>query len=185
MDIIYAEKYYSQIKERYPDLSEKQIDKIIKYGLRSFFMHNSYGADVLIKSNYYTAYVGKLFMDDSIFRKYRGIKNKIKLRIKYLRAKTKFNGKYYFNLSKEVYNSIIKPQTKGKGRKRTKFYFEELPIRKIYEECLIFNPDYIFELDYPEDVGFYRKLKKFTTRNFRLVAKKNGKGIIEPVSDSK
>ena len=74
---------------------------------------------------------------------------------------------------------------KNKGRRRTKFYFEEITIRKIYEECLIFNPDYIFELDYPEDVGFCRKLKKLTTRNFRLVAKKNSKGIIEPVSDSK
>ena len=108
MDIIYAEKYYSQIKERYPDLSEKQIDKIIKYGLRSFFMHNSYGADVLIKSNYYTAYVGKLFMDESIFKKYRGIKNKIKLRIKYLRAKTKFNGKYYFLWRRSIRTCITR-----------------------------------------------------------------------------
>ena len=70
MDIIYAEKYYKQIKERVPYLSEKQIDKIVKYGLRSFFAHNKLGADILLKSNYYTAYVGRLYNKMDLFARY-------------------------------------------------------------------------------------------------------------------
>ena len=101
MEIVHAEKYYKQIQERYPYLSEKQIDKIVKYGLRSFFAHNKFGADILLKSHYYTAYVGKLFNQVQLFAVYRIIKMKLKLRIKYKRSKQQFNGKYYFGLKKE------------------------------------------------------------------------------------
>ena len=31
MDIVYAEKYFKQVRERFSYLSEKQIEKIVKY----------------------------------------------------------------------------------------------------------------------------------------------------------
>ncbi len=34
MDIVNPEKYYEQVLKRYPRLTEKQVDKIIKSGLR-------------------------------------------------------------------------------------------------------------------------------------------------------
>lgn len=66
MDIINPEKYYKQVQERFPELSIKQIDKIVKYGLRSFVGHNAIGGDVFLKSNYLAAYCGKLFFNKTI-----------------------------------------------------------------------------------------------------------------------
>mgnify|MGYP006988932429 CR=1 FL=1 len=43
----------------------------------------------------------------------------------------------------------------------------------MYEECALYKPDYILEIDYPEDLGFTKRLKTHTTRNVRLYAKKN------------
>lgn len=177
MDIIYAEKYYKQIQERFPYLSEKQIDKIVKYGLRSFFAHNKLGADVLLKSNYYTAYVGKLFNKMDLFAYYYNIKMKFKLRIKHKRSKTPFNGKYYFGMNEEQYQFYF-----GKRKnKQKKIRFEWLRIYKLFDELALYKPKYVFEFDY-EDVGYYKKMKDFTVKRMHLVAKQNKDGILEPVS---
>lgn len=176
MDIVYAEKYYKQIQERYPYLSEKQIDKIVKYGLRSFFAHNKFGADVLLKSHYYTAYVGKLFNNMDIFALYYNIKLKLKLRIKYKRSKQQFNGKYYFGLKKDKYEELF-----GKTKKKNKVLrFEKLSIFKLYDECLLHKPDYVFEFSH-EDDKFYICWKKAKISRYHLIAKRNKDGIIEPV----
>ncbi len=182
MDIIHAEKYYKQVQERFPYLNLKQIDKIVKYGLRSFFMMNQIGADVLLKSNYYTAYVGKLFNKPEIFWKYYRIKWAIKLRIKYCRNKVPFNGKYYFILTKEQYQENILDKQKKKGRKKSKFTFDELYVFKIFEECATNVGDYIFELDYPTDIGFKKKLTNMTISKFRLVSKRDENKNFVPVS---
>lgn len=176
MDIVYAEKYYKQVQERFPELSEKQIDKIIKYGLRSFFAHNKFGGDVLLKSNYYTAYAGRLFINMNFFACYYVLKMKIKLRIKYKRSKTVFNGKYYFGLKKDKYDELF-----GKGKhKRKTVVFEKLPIYKVYEECLLHKPDYIFEFDH-KDIGFFKLKRNFRLSRYNLIARRNKNGIIEPV----
>jgi len=182
MDRIYPEKYYKQVQERYPDLSEKQIEKIIKHGLRSFYMVNLYGADVLIKSNYYTAYVGKLFRRKDIFYKYRKMKTRIKLRLQYKRKGIIFNGKYYFGISKELYDKLF-PKKYTTGRKRSTAKFDEIKIYKMYEECLLDWPDYVFEIDHDNDGKFMIKYENKQLHNFRLIAKRNKDGIIEPVSN--
>lgn len=176
MDIVYAEKYYKQIKEKFPYLSEKQIDKIVKYGLRSFFAHNKFGGDVLLKSQYYTAYAGKLFNNTSLFSIYYNIKSKLKLRIKYKRSKQQFDGKYYFGLKKEQYEELF-----GGMKKKSKILkFDKLSIFKLYEECLLNKPDYVFEFNH-EDGPFYISWKKAKISRYHLIAKRNKDGIIEPV----
>lgn len=176
MDIVYAEKYYKQVKERFPCLNEKQIDKIIKYGLRSFYAHNKFGGDVLLKSRYYTGYIGRLFINMKFFAYYYVLKMKTKIRIKYKRSKTVFNGKYYFGLKKDVYEQHF---GKRKQKKKT-IVFDSLPIYKIYEECLLHKPDYVFEFDH-KDEGFFKKKKNFKLSRYNLIAKRNKDGILEPV----
>lgn len=176
MEIVHAEKYYKQIQERYPYLSEKQIDKIVKYGLRSFFAHNKFGADILLKSHYYTAYVGKLFNQVQLFAVYRIIKMKLKLRIKYKRSKQQFNGKYYFGLKKEQWEELY-----GGNKKKNKIlYLNDVRIFKLYDECALYKFDYIYEFPY-NDVGFSKKFDKLKIPRYNLIAKRNKDGIIKPV----
>ena len=117
MEIVNVEKYYDKIQERFPDLSKKQIDKIVKFGLRSYYNHNLYGGDVLNKSKYFTMYTGKLFGDNMLFYQYRMNKNKIKLRIKYKRNKTRYSGYYYFGLTDSEFENYRKQFNKT-GRRR-------------------------------------------------------------------
>ena len=67
MEIKYIEDYYDRVKEKYPELTEKQISKILTFGFRSFYMHNMYGGDVLSKSPYLTVYCGRAFADVNKF----------------------------------------------------------------------------------------------------------------------
>ena len=55
--------YYDAVQEKFPDLDRKEIEKILKHGLRSFYMINLLGGDVLFKNKTYTMYVGALFND--------------------------------------------------------------------------------------------------------------------------
>lgn len=176
MDIIRAEKYYPQIKERFPELSEKQIDKIVKHGLRAFYMHTKNGADILVSSPYFTAYFGKLFRRNNIFLAYTKIKWTIKYRLLYTKSKKPFNGKYYFVTDQEL-NDPLK-----KGRRRDKVHFDELCIYKVYGESTLQNKEYIYEMDYPEDLGYKYTLKDVTVNKPRLVAKRCGYRTYNPVS---
>ena len=182
MEITSVEKYYDKIKEKFPGLTTKQIDRIVKFGLRSYYKHNLYGGDVLNKSPYFTMYTGKLFGDNILFYQYWLIKNKIKLRIKYKRNKTKYNGYYYFGLTDSEFEEY-KKQFKKTGRKRRKVTFENVYGFKIQDECLL-NRRYkhIFKFAYPVDVGFTLKLSTYTTRNFEYIFKRNEDNTLQPIN---
>ena len=116
----------------------------------------------------------------NLFAKYYNFKMKIKLRFKYRKAKTIFNGKYYFGLKKDEYDKLF-----GKHKQKQKqLKFDFLDIYKIYDECLLYNPDYIFEFDF-QDVGFHKLMSNFIVKRYHLIAKSNKDGIIEPVSKNR
>lgn len=156
MEIRRIEDYYDRIKEKFPELTEKQISKILTFGFRSFYTCNLYGGDVLSKSPYLTVYCGKTFVDTLKFLKYREMKLRIKLRVKYKRNKTKWDGYYYFGLNDEDFE-YYKSQMKkpGKGRRRLKFHFKKIKLHKIIEEVLLSKKfNHVFRIPYPLDAGF-------------------------------
>ena len=182
MEIVNVEKYYDKIQEKFPSLTKNQIERIVKFGLRSYYNHNLYGGDVLNKSPYFTMYTGKLFNDNILFYQYRLIKNRIKLRIKYKRSKVKYDGNYYFGLTEEEFENY-KKQFKKTGRRRRKVTFDKIYAYKIKDECLMDHRyKHIFKLNYPADGGFILKLKNYTTRNFEYVFKRNKDNTIQPIS---
>lgn len=50
MEIKYVDDYVDKVWEKFPSLTRKEIEYILKFGLRSFYTHNVYGGDVLLKS---------------------------------------------------------------------------------------------------------------------------------------
>lgn len=181
MDIINPEKYYKQVQERFPELSIKQIDKIVKYGLRSFVGHNVIGGDVFLKSNYFAAYCGKLFFNKTIWKKYITIKKSIKARIRYRRAKKIYDGRYYFGMMKKKYKKYYLPYVKNK---LDRMYVKDLYVYKSYEECTNFPWDYVFEYYRPEG-KFKYWIDCTTIKNFNLIAKKDKDGKLQPVGKGK
>lgn len=62
--------YVDKIAERFPTIPKKSIRKIVEFGSRSFYAHNYYGCDILLKAPYFTLYCGRIFTDNIIFYKY-------------------------------------------------------------------------------------------------------------------
>lgn len=179
MELATCEKYYDKVLERFPELSKKQVDKIIKRGLRSLYMYNLYGADVLLKHPKYVMYFGKLFNDGLVFTKYALIKWRIKLRIIYKRQKRKYDGYYYFGVSNKTFKELDFVDNK----RRKHLYFKGIKLYKILDECLIDKRfDHFFKVAYPEDCGFTMWKKDYTLKNVEYVYKRNPDKSIEPVS---
>lgn len=179
MQVAYPEKYYEKVKERFPDLTYREIDTIVKFGLRSLFINCGYGGDILLHSPKFTMYIGKLYKDIKWQLKYRDIKKSIKLRIKYKRAKTQWDGYYYFNLNDEEFQEYLSNfrdyglGNKSKGLRRRKITFHDLRLYKIMEESQLYHfGKHIFKVKYPEDVGFYFKKEKYSTYNAQYILTK-------------
>lgn len=70
------EDYYDQILEHFPDLERDDMEKILKHGFQSFYMLNSRGADVCIKSpkRRMVMYFGKMFNKQELIGAYYNIK---------------------------------------------------------------------------------------------------------------
>lgn len=182
MEIKYIEDYYDKVKEKYPELTEKQISRILTYGFQSFYLHTLYGGDILSKSPYLTVYCGKCFVDPIKFGQYRALKKAIKLRVKYKRARIKWDGYYYFGLNDEDFE-YYKSQIKKSGRRRQKFHFKQIKLYKLLDEVLITKRyNHIFKILYPLDVGFLHIREDVITRNFDYILRRNKDGIMEPVS---
>lgn len=171
MEFVHAEKYYKQILERYPRLTEKQLDKIIKHGLRKLWYYSIRG-DILIRQPFFTVFIGKIYVNKLLAARYRLIRKAIKYRMQYIKSKKPYNGKYYFGITKDVYTNEYLPQLKkNKRNKRRTMFFKELTFFKLREECMLHKDDYFFEIDIAEPVyGFRKKVSSVYIKDFRLIA---------------
>lgn len=166
MDIVYPERYYDKMKEKFPELSETQIEKIVTYGIRSLFMVSHYGADVKVQQRRFFLYFGQILQKSDTYTKYRRLKLTIKNRLLYSRDKKVYNGKYYFILSDDLYKELP-------NKKKGKYIpFENIYIYKIQKEAELWSGSYLYEIDYPEDIGFKKRLPTQNV-NYRLIAKRD------------
>lgn len=182
MKIVNVEDYYDKIKEKFPELSIKQIDEIVKYGMRSFYNFNAYGADVCIKTKYICFYIGRFFRDSNIFAEYWRKKKMIKNRILYKMSKKRWDGYYYFGLNDEEFNKY-KESIGDSGRRRKKITFSNIYTFKLLEDVKVYNYSHIFRIKYPIEVNWEEYFKEYTTRNFDYILKRNkNTKKYEPVS---
>lgn len=185
MEFRYVDDYVDRVHERFPKISKKAIKRILQFGLKSFYTHNLYGGDVLLKSPYFTLYSGRMFRSNLVFYKYWKIKYKIKFRIKYKRDKKQYDGYYYFGLSEEEYQDY-KSQVKKSGRRRQKFTFKKVYAYKLLDECLLDRKNkHFFRFEFPTDVGFTFYKTDYSIKNFDYIAKRNSDKSIEFVNYEK
>lgn len=173
MDIVYPERYYDKMKEKFPELSDTQIDKIVTYGVRSLFMMTKYGADIKVQQGRFFAYFGQIIQNSEFYVKYRTLKLTIKTRLLYSQKKKPYNGKYYFILPEEKYKEL-KNKKKGKS-----LPFDQVCICKIQKEAELGKGSYLYEIDYPEDIGYKKKIPAQNI-NYRLIAKRDPNNVWGP-----
>ena len=165
--------YLSQICEIFKGVKESDIKKILTFAWKSLYLLNSYGGDVVITNREFWSYIGKL--RGSAYEHYIYYMQKLvtKIRIKYKRSRTQWDGYYYFGLNEEEYQQFIQSKGKSKSRKKT-YHFENIFLYEILEECKVHeaSKSYIFRVPYISKIKmkFYRKTADF--RDIELIVKR-------------
>ena len=162
--------YYEAICQEYPTIPKSDIKRILQYGWKSLYLHNSYGGDVLINRQGFWFYTGRLMNDSVKWFEYYKRKMRIKLRVMYKRKQISWNGYYYFALSQNQYDEYL-GQKKRRGRPKKKFTFKKTILYKIYDECNITESSKvaIFRVPMPLDLGFTSYKEEWTTDKAELV----------------
>lgn len=161
--------YYDAIYDKYPDLCHADINRILNYGFKSLYLHNSYGADVQIDSGDFWCYFGELRRDPIKHFKYYVKKLAIKLRILHKRKHIEWDGYYYFALSQNEYDQL---QIKHRGRPRKRFVFQNVALFRMFDECNLRNSgkQYIFRVKLSFDLGSYIVVRRrYETTNAELI----------------
>ena len=78
--MVNVKDYYDYIKQQFPDVSTKDIKRILNYGFKQLYLLNSYGGDVIIKDNDFWSYIGTLTNNSVKYFHY--YKNKLKKQLK-------------------------------------------------------------------------------------------------------
>lgn len=165
--------YIDKIKANHPELTDKQLRYILRFGMIAFDSYLKKGFGIKLSSPNVTMWTGDVHSYDSekIFEgKARKLRKKV--RYKYVTENNVFDGYYYFCLSEDFFKKV-----KPLNKKAIKF--KQLTIFKSYEECFAtYTNCYIFKFYYPTDLGFKCILEDEMIRDFEFIGKKeNGKLI--------
>ena len=166
--------YYQDICKEYPNIPEQDIKRILQYGWKSLYLHNSYGGDVLLNRLGFWFYSGQLMNDSLKYFNYYKRKMRVKLRVMYKRKKIPWDGYYYFALTENEYNEYLKQKNK-RGRPRKNFTFSKVILYKIYDECNISesNRVAIFKVPLIIEFGFTIYKEQFQTSEAELILVRN------------
>lgn len=175
MDIVYPDKYFDKIRENFPELSDKQVKEIVYYGIRALYMLTYYGVDIKCQQGRFFAYFGEILQNSDAYKKYRKAKLTSKYRVLYSREKKPFSGKYYFLLSEDLHKQMPK-------NKSDEMPFYWLRIFKVKEEAELQEGSYLYEMVWPEDVGFKKLIKAKDMGRYELIAKRDNYKHFKPVS---
>ena len=166
--------YYQDICKEYPNIPEQDIKRILQYGWKSLYLHNSYGGDVLLNRLGFWFYSGQLMNNSIKYFNYYKRKMRVKLRVMYKRKKIPWDGYYYFALTENEYNEYLKQKNK-RGRPRKNFTFSKVILYKIYDECNISesNRVAIFKVPLIMEFGFTIYKEQFQTSEAELILVRN------------
>lgn len=168
--------YLDILKSKYPHISYQDLKRILEYGFYTFYMLNKKGADVQVSNRKYTAYCGRMFLNDNIRSLYNITKAKRKLRLLYKYSQEAYDGIYYFGLNDEEWEQY---QSQIVSKKQNKVKFLNLKLYKIKEECFLDkSKTHFFMINYPIDIGWSFKKDELITKKFKHFADRDAKGKI-------
>lgn len=166
--------YLDQMQQLFPKVPKSDIKKILIFGWKSLYLHNSYGGDVIITNQPFWCYIGNLKRNPLSHFFYYIRKLNVKLRVLYRRKKIKWDGYYYFALSEKQYENYLKQHNKF-GKKRKSFNYGTVFLYQIFDECSIneYYKHYIFRVPLITKLGFKIFYKEFISNKAELIATRN------------
>ena len=174
MQIKTINDYYDEVHKLWPRLPDKDIKRILNFGFKSLYLHNSYGGDTLIKDRDFLCYIGYLRFNSLSHFKYYLKKLAIKIRVLSKRRKLPWDGYYYFALTDPQWEKYLK-QKKSRGRPRKWFTYGQVMLYKLKDECSIrqHNCRYIFRVPFKSEIGMTILDKNFKASNAELIIQRD------------
>ena len=170
MQVKTLDDYYEQVYAKFPFIPHSDIQRILKYGWRYIYIINSRGGDILINRHDFWFYMGKICTNplQHFYKYYK--KLAFKIRMLSIWNKKKYDGYYYFGITKQQYEKI-KQSKNSRGRPKTKFNYGNVILYKYFEECKVAQPSksYFYKIPYPLDVGSTRYRANFISKDAILI----------------
>ena len=162
--------YYDEVQKEFPLVPRKDIERILKFGWKQLYLHNSYGGDVIITDNTFWCYIGFMTKNSLQHFKYYVRKLITKIRILYRRKKIQWNGYYYFGLTEDQYQNYLS-QINKRGRHKKYFNYGNCILFKLLDECKVQEngKKYIFKVPYISDFGMKLYKKNFISGEAELI----------------
>lgn len=174
--------YVDDVQKKFPEVSKKDIERILKFGFRVLHLHESYGGDILLKSkeipNFFFLLGRMTFSNIKHFQYY--VKKMItRIRVIFNKSKPIYNGYYYFALTEKQYQERIMDKQSPLGKKKKKFEYGPVMLYKIEKECLVseFNSAYVFRIPIITDLGYKVFKRSLITTKAEFLYKRETKGF--------
>lgn len=139
--------YYTIVQSKFPKLKLQDIKCILNFAWKSVYLLNSCGGDLEIRNHTFWCYMGTLKKTPLQHFAYYRRKLSTKIRVRYRRAKSPWDGYYYFALTDTQYKQYLE-QKNSIGRPRKYFNFGAVILYEIPEDCKIceYEKRYIFRI---------------------------------------
>lgn len=143
----YIKDYYEAVQEKFPEVCISDIKKILNFGWKSLYLHNSYGGDTFINDKDIWCYIGYLKRNPLDHYFYYIKKLALRIRVLYKKKKIQYDGYYYFALTEKQYQEYLAQKNK-RGRKKKHFTFTNIMCYQILDECKVTESGckYIFKI---------------------------------------
>lgn len=170
MQIKSIKDYYEIMKQRFPEVDPKDIERIMNFGWKSLYLCNSYGGDTIVQDDNVWMYTGYLRNNSLEHFKYYIKKLAKKVRILSKRRKIPWDGYYYFALSEEQYQNYLSQKNK-RGRPKKKFNYGNCFLYQLQKECEIkeANCRYIFRVPMISTTGYRNYIQDFISDKAELI----------------
>lgn len=164
--------YYEQIYEKFPEVPQKDIQRVLNFSWKSLYLHNSYGGDTHIFSRKFWMHIGTL-KKHSLDHFYYYIKKlTVKLRVMNRKKRVPWDGYYYFALNEQRYKEYLEQK---KCKRRKYFTFKSILLYRLFDECRIaeVNHLYIFRIPILKRLRFKEYISEITTDKAEFIMKCN------------
>lgn len=191
-------EYIEQFQYLYPNISYKLLDSIIKFGCRQVTLNNKGRKDILLKNPTHFMYIGNI-------EAFCGTKPQVyytrqmrkKLERLFTTKHIKWDGYYYFCLSRDEYNYYFRP-TMGHKRKMlmnhcrangTKYFFFKYD-KLLFKHpeialCYYINSKYLVRAKASQDWGLHRYIRPYIPIPHVEVYEHVGKNTMESLTHRK
>lgn len=183
--------YLPQLQERFPEFSNEDLTKIIRWGSREMYQIIVSNGDLLFMNNLkdfkFKLLIGRVLFP-SIAHKIRYILSKASIRFRRIYKQTKevWDGYYYFGLTDAAFeryesqmSSYYKDPVKRRNKyKNSEFNYGEVMLYRILDECKL-NTAYthFFRVPFLSIRGFKVYEEEFITKKAEYIIKRSIDGF--------